>query len=75
MSTLPEIFLFLLSSFSFVRNGRGERGKRKEERERFPEELASLPVAPAIGGFEDKLLADATALLNKVNPPPFFFPP
>jgi hypothetical protein len=40
MSTLPEIFLFPLSSCSFVRNGRGERGKRK-----IPE-LASLPVAP-----------------------------
>jgi hypothetical protein len=41
MSTLPEIFLFPLSSFSFVRNGRGERGKRK-----IPAELTSLPVAP-----------------------------
>jgi hypothetical protein len=44
MSTLPEIFLFPLSSFSFVRNGRGERGKRK-----IPE-VTSLPVAPPIAG-------------------------
>jgi hypothetical protein len=56
MSTLPEIFLFPLSSFSFVRNGRGERGKRKEKEKDSGGDITSCrtPHVPALKNMTDR---------------------